>query len=132
MTRNKMNNSNDKSTILLETVIFDYVAGHLSGDKKRNFERQLEQDVTLQKAVDDERALVNSMSKIKSERPVPMSNFNELLSKIEDNNNIDSQGKVDNLQLDHENSDNVVTLPFKRARQYRIAANWPRKAVWQK
>ncbi len=78
-----MNNSNDKSELLREIAIFDYVAGNQSESVKRNFENMMRQDPTLREAVDAERVLRANMQKAGELEPVSMSNFDVLLSSIE-------------------------------------------------
>jgi len=78
-----MNNPNDKSALLRDMAIFDYVAGNQSESAKRNFEDMMQQDHTLREAVEAERSLRASMQKAGELEPVSMSNFDALLSTIE-------------------------------------------------
>lgn len=78
-----MSNSNDKSELLRELAIFDYVAGNQTDSAKRNFEIMLEQDATLRDAVEAERRLRAGMLKAGESTPVSMSNFDLLLKKID-------------------------------------------------
>ncbi len=80
-----MNNSNDKSELLREIAIFDYVAGNQSESVMRNFEKMLEQDASLREAVDQEARLRRAMHEAGKNEPVSMSNFQALLNVIDEN-----------------------------------------------
>jgi len=119
-----MNNPNNNSDLLLEIAVFEYVAGHLEGEKKRTFEKSLAQNPQLQKAVDRERALRNELGKTGHHTAVPMSNFDNLLARIdahEDTESEDHPNINDRHSREHSNN-NVVHLPFQN-RGYQIAAS---------
>jgi len=78
-----MNDSNDKSAMLREMAIFDYVAGNQSETAKQNFEKMMQQDQSLREAVDAEKKLRANMQEAGELEPVSMSNFDDLLSTIE-------------------------------------------------
>lgn len=66
-----MNNSNDKSTLLREMAIFDYVAGNQTALTKHNFELMMKQDPSLQQAVEEEQRLRLEFDEI----PSPVNEF---------------------------------------------------------
>jgi len=110
----------------LEIAVFDYVAGHLSGAKKQNFETLLKRDAALQQAVDNERALRESLNKSDDTAPVAMSNFDDLLAKIDAERDVDRSGDADTYVESDEaapQTDKVSAFPFSRSGRYRIAAS---------
>ena len=82
---NKVNKSIDKSDLLRDAAIFDYVSGGQTEVAKQNFEKLLENDYELRHAVDIEIALRGSVKELNSQTPVEMSNFEDLLRSIESN-----------------------------------------------
>lgn len=77
-----MNNSNDKSNLLKEISIFEYVSGNQSEAAKRNFEQMMKQDPSLEEAVQAEQRLRLEMKKAGQLKPVSMDNFEDLLATI--------------------------------------------------
>ena len=79
-----MKDSIDTSVLVREMAIVDYVAGHLGETSRANFENAMEQDASLRKAVLAEQDLRANMQSIRCTEPVSMSNFDDLLEKIDD------------------------------------------------
>lgn len=85
-----MNNSNDNSALLREIAIIDYVAGNQGEAARHNFEKMIAQDPTLREAVQAEQRFRTDMQKAGELAPVSMSNFDVLLTTIEQANKEDA------------------------------------------
>ncbi len=78
-----MNSSDDKSEMLRELAIFDYVSGNQSASARRNFEAMMAQDETLNEAVNAEIKLRDRLSATNEQALIPRSNFDALLQRID-------------------------------------------------
>ena len=104
---NSKNSSFEHSEILKEIAIFNYVAGNLSNLEKQNFEKLLEQNPSLKKEVKAEENLRRKMLKLGKTKPVPMSNIDALMEKIDQHEqNIDKESQLESIQK----ADNVMPI----------------------
>jgi len=78
-----MNTLSDKSALLREVAIIDYVSGNQSEAARRNFEKLIDQDPALLEAVMAEQRFRADMQEAGNMAPVSMSNFDSLLTVIE-------------------------------------------------
>jgi len=83
-----MNNPSDKTTILKDTAVFEFVSGSLSADAHENFEKLVEQDPALRREVEAEIALRTALEQVhdvgqQQVAPVSMNNFDALLERID-------------------------------------------------
>lgn len=129
-----MKESTDKSTILSETAVFEFVAGKLSKEKQSKFEELIKQDDQLRQEVEIERELRKALAESRECEPVTMSNFDDLLSQIDalenpkmetpaSNNITQLNAQVNSESSTNTNRDNIVSLPKTRTRQFSIAAS---------
>lgn len=96
---NSKNNSFEHSEILKEIAIFNYVAGNLTNSEKQNFEKLLEQNPSLKEEVKAEENLRRKMLKVGKTKPVPMSNIDALIGKIDQHEqNIDKDSEFESIQ----------------------------------
>lgn len=129
-----MKESTDKSTILSETAVFEFVADKQSSDTQRNFEALIEQDPQLQHEIEIERELRKALAEDQQSAPVSMDNFDALLAKIDELE--DQQGETpsnDNVtelaaqrkseRATNNRVSNVISLSTLRSRQFSIAAS---------
>ena len=89
----------DKSALLREIAIIDYVADNQSAAVRRNFENAMQQDESLRKAVADEQQFRAGMQEVGQLKPVSMSNFDALLARVDEYEKLDSSresGLIDN------------------------------------
>lgn len=119
-----MKDSTRKTSIIRDTAIFDYVAGHQSDGARQSFERSADQDECLMQDIMAEKELHNSMNKLVDSdacEPVSMDNFDALLTKIEADESelmVESVGKQPGF-------DNVIIArPWRWQRQFNIAASF--------
>lgn len=124
---NNMNNSNDRSDLLKEMAVIEYVVGNQSQLVRRNFEKKLEQDSDLREAVETERHFQADMRKAGELKAVSMSNFDVLLSTIEAQENKETQ--EDNVTSIAANRNNEVPLEQPPSSVHYMAVNHFAKAA---
>ncbi|MEM7360068.1 MAG: hypothetical protein AAF431_13280 [Pseudomonadota bacterium] len=126
-----MNDPKDKSALLRETAIFEYVSGDMSDSAKRNFEKMMESDSDLQEAVDAEIRLRSAMKQAGDGEPVSMGNFDALLARIDAEEKAESSpGIVDPVEdSDNLHQINPWTAQASKPRYYAMAASFAIVAV---
>jgi len=124
-----MKNSKSETSIIKDIAVFDYVAGQQSDDVRKNFENLLEQDEGLLQEVAIEEQLRSTLEQdvgVKSSEPVPMSNFDALLERIDNQ----SSELVDTVSTDtssagySSSANSVVVGPWAWQKQFNIAASF--------
>ena len=89
----------DKSALLREIAIIDYVADNQSAAVRRNFENAMQQDESLREAVAAEQQFRAGMQEVGQLEPVSMSNFDALLARVDEYEKSDAScksGLIDN------------------------------------
>ncbi len=119
-----MSNNQNKSDMLKELAIFEYVAGDQSSETRVNFEKMMAADPELRAAVEAEIALRDALQETDSAAPVAMENFDALMARIvaiEEFPKVDNQ--VEELDQNLNSSGNVVAVPFWRKPYAAMAAS---------
>jgi len=107
-----MKDSNDKSDLFREMAIVDHVAGNQSEAARRSFEDAMEQDASLREAVVAEQRLRASMQEVGQIEPVSMSNFDALLTKVDEHERSaanESSRANDNAQIAYDQMAESIT-----------------------
>lgn len=83
-----MNNPNDKTSILKDTAVFDFVSGDQTTGSQENFKQLIAGDQSLHQDVDTETALRAALGQVHDDEqsqtaPVSMANFDALLERID-------------------------------------------------
>ncbi len=123
-----MSNNKNKSDMLKELAIFEYVAGDQSSETRINFEKMMAADPELRAAVEAEIALRDALQETDSAAPVAMENFDALVARIdaiEESPIVDKQAdkQVEEREQNLNSSGNVVAVPFWRKPYAAMAAS---------
>lgn len=117
-----MNNVNDRSDLLKDMAVIEYLAGDQSESVRLNFERELEQNPGLREAVEIERRFQADMRNAGELEAVSMSNFDVLLSTIEAQENNETRGHKVTSIVSNENKS--VRLEKKSASVHFLGKNY--------